>query len=270
MTVDRYAEIHRGFRWDVPAHFNIADACCGRYAADRTASRCTGKTKAARPRAYTYWDLAAAGEPPVQRAGRAGRYARRSRRASSCRSVPRPSSPTSPATRWGRWRCRCRSCSDPTRSNTGCRTAKPSVALVDAASLPNLWPIRDRCAGIEARDRRGRRARVGHDLLGAAARAGIAHFRRVDTPAEDPALLVYTSGTTGPPKGALKPQRCLLGNLPGFSHSHDIFPQAGDMFWSPADWAWTGGLMDALLPTLYHGYRSSATAAASIRRRPSI
>ena len=25
------------------------------------------------------------------------------------------------------------------------------------------------------------------------------------------------------------------------------------MFWSPADWAWTGGLMDALLPTLYFG-----------------
>src|SRR5258706_3396795 len=49
------------------------------------------------------------------------------------------------------------------------------------------------------------------------------------------------------------PQRVLLGNLPGFVHSHDLFPQAGDLFWSPADWAWTGGLMDALLPSLYHG-----------------
>ena len=49
------------------------------------------------------------------------------------------------------------------------------------------------------------------------------------------------------------PQQCLLGNLPGFTHSHDGFPQPGDLFWSPADWAWTGGLMDALLPTLYFG-----------------
>jgi acetyl-CoA synthetase len=49
------------------------------------------------------------------------------------------------------------------------------------------------------------------------------------------------------------PQRVLLGNLPGFSYSHDVFPQSGDLFWSPADWAWTGGLMDALLPTMYHG-----------------
>jgi acetyl-CoA synthetase len=36
-------------------------------------------------------------------------------------------------------------------------------------------------------------------------------------------------------------------------HSHDLFPQTGDSFWSPADWAWTGGLMDALLPSLYFG-----------------
>ncbi len=49
------------------------------------------------------------------------------------------------------------------------------------------------------------------------------------------------------------PHQCLLGNLPGFVHSHDGYPREGDLFWSPADWAWTGGLMDALLPTLYFG-----------------
>jgi acetyl-CoA synthetase len=78
-------------------------------------------------------------------------------------------------------------------------------------------------------------------------------FACVDTAAEDPALLIYTSGTTGPPKGALAPQRALLGNLPGFQHSQDMYPRGGDVFWSPADWAWTGGLMDALLPALYYG-----------------
>jgi acyl-coenzyme A synthetase/AMP-(fatty) acid ligase len=78
-------------------------------------------------------------------------------------------------------------------------------------------------------------------------------FECVDTNAEDPAILIYTSGTTGPPKGSLAAHRSLLGNLPGFQHSQDMFPQAGDVFWSPADWAWTGGLMDVLLPTLYFG-----------------
>ena len=70
--------------------------------------------------------------------------------------------------------------------------------------------------------------------------------------AEDPAYLVYTSGTTGPPKGALAPHRCLIGNLPGFELSHNFFPQQRDLFWTPADWAWTGGLLDALIPSLYY------------------
>jgi len=95
---------------------------------------------------------------------------------------------------------------------------------------------------------------------GSLAARSASEFSAVSTRATDPALLVYTSGTTGPPKGALMPQRALLGNIPGFVHSHDLYPQKGDLFWSPADWAWTGGLMDALLPSLYFatpilGYR---------------
>ena len=78
-------------------------------------------------------------------------------------------------------------------------------------------------------------------------------FEVVDTLAEDPAYLVYTSGTTGPPKGALAPHRCLIGNLTGFEMSHNFFPQKDDLFWTPADWAWTGGLLDALIPSLYYG-----------------
>jgi acetyl-CoA synthetase len=73
------------------------------------------------------------------------------------------------------------------------------------------------------------------------------------TGADDPATLLYTSGTTGRPKGALLPQRALLGNLPGFCLSHEFFPQGADLFWSPADWAWAGGLFDALLPTWFCG-----------------
>lgn len=83
--------------------------------------------------------------------------------------------------------------------------------------------------------------------------AGAPDFRAVDTSVDDPALLIYTSGTTGGPKGALHGHRVLLGHLPGFELSHDFFPQPGDCFWTPADWAWIGGLMDALFPTLHHG-----------------
>ena len=85
-------------------------------------------------------------------------------------------------------------------------------------------------------------------------------FTIVDTLADEAAVLIYTSGTTGPPKGALIPHRALIGNLPGFVCSQNWFGFGGidnqtssAVFWSPADWAWTGGLMDALLPTLYFG-----------------
>jgi len=78
-------------------------------------------------------------------------------------------------------------------------------------------------------------------------------FDTVATQADDPALLIYTSGTTGSPKGAVDAQRCLLGNLPGFELSQNFFPQVGDLFWTPADWAWTGGLLDALLPSWFYG-----------------
>ncbi len=88
------------------------------------------------------------------------------------------------------------------------------------------------------------------------------------TLARDPAVLIYTSGTTGPPKGALIPHQALIGNLTGFICSQNWFGfapngkpvQGGELpsgshavMWSPADWTWTGGLMDALLPSLYFG-----------------
>jgi acetyl-CoA synthetase len=74
-----------------------------------------------------------------------------------------------------------------------------------------------------------------------------------DTSADDPAYLMYTSGTTGNPKGVLHAQRVLLGHLPGVMVPHNLFPQAGDRFWTPADWAWAGGIFDVQLPSLYFG-----------------
>lgn len=78
-------------------------------------------------------------------------------------------------------------------------------------------------------------------------------FDPVETNAEDPSLIIYTSGTTGPPKGALHAHRVLLGHLPGVEMSHNFLPQPGDRFWTPADWAWIGGLYDVLMPALHHG-----------------
>ncbi len=90
------------------------------------------------------------------------------------------------------------------------------------------------------------------DFHAALARASSSFAPRA-TFADDPALMIYTSGTTGQPKGALHAHRVLLGHLPGTELPHDFFPQPGDRFWTPADWAWAGGLLDAMLPSLHHG-----------------
>ncbi len=82
---------------------------------------------------------------------------------------------------------------------------------------------------------------------------GAEFFEMVKTRADDPACLIYTSGTTGPPKGALVAHRAVIGNFTGFEMSQNFFPEDGDVFWTPADWAWTGGLWDALLPALNYG-----------------
>jgi acetyl-CoA synthetase len=78
-------------------------------------------------------------------------------------------------------------------------------------------------------------------------------FTPADTTPDDPALMIFTSGTTGQAKGALHAHRVLLGHMPGVEMPHEFFPQSGDRFWTPADWAWAGGLLDCLLPSLHHG-----------------
>ena len=74
-----------------------------------------------------------------------------------------------------------------------------------------------------------------------------------DTGPDDPAVLIYTSGTTGSPKGALHGHRVLTGHLPGVALSHDHLGQPVDCLWTPADWAWIGGLFDVLMPGLALG-----------------
>lgn len=78
-------------------------------------------------------------------------------------------------------------------------------------------------------------------------------FIPVETTPDDPALMIYTSGTTGNPKGALHGHRVLPGHLPGVQMPHEFMPRPGDLAWTPADWAWAGGLLNMLLPALHFG-----------------
>jgi acetyl-CoA synthetase len=117
--------------------------------------------------------------------------------------------------------------------------AKLAAGRDVAPGLEFVWSIDGAADGAE-------------DFHAVLARAA-SDFTPVATTPDDPALMVYTSGTTGPPKGALHAHRVLLGHLPGIEFPHEFLPQPGDRFWTPADWAWAGGLLNVLLPGLHYG-----------------
>src|SRR5579859_2554890 len=132
------------------------------------------------------------------------------------------------------------------------------VLVTDSDGLDKVLSIRERLPNLT------KIYVVGENALSCALPPGVAAFENtlesasprfvaVSTRADDPALLIYTSGTTGNPKGALHAHRVLLGHLPGMELSHDFLPHPGDLCWTPADWAWIGGLLDVLLPALHHG-----------------
>ncbi len=127
------------------------------------------------------------------------------------------------------------------------------VVVSNAAGIEKLLDVADRLTAspalISIDERSDGRVLEWGKLVDAAS----ADHPRVATSADDPAIIVYTSGTTGNPKGVLYAHRTLLGHLPGVELPHDFFPQPGDRMWTPADWAWAGGLMDVLLPSLFHG-----------------
>ncbi len=249
---DRYEELVRSHRWAVPARFNIARACCGRWAADRNRFALYWEDESGARAAYTFWDiqqqanrlsnaLAALG---VQRGDRV--------------AIILPQRPETAIAymalfQMGAIALPLSHLFGPDALEYRMEHAAASVAIVEPTTLPNLWAIKDRLSELRHVIGVGGARETGVQSWDALLAQASRSFACVDTAADDPALVIYTSGTTGAPKGALEAQRLIIGNLPGFVHSHDFFPQPGDMFWSPADWAWAGGLFDALLPSWYFG-----------------
>ena len=249
---DRYHELHRGWRWDVPERLNIAQVCCGRWAADRSRFALYWEDESGQTAKYTFWDVQ--------------REANRLSNALAALGVRRGDRvalilPQRPETaiaymaifQMGAIALPLSHLFGPDALEYRMAFAGASVAIVEPATIANLWAVKDRLGSLKHVIGVGGARETGVHSYESLVQKANSEFEKTDTSANDPALIIYTSGTTGPPKGALEAHRLMIGNLPGFVYSHDFFPQPGDLFWSPADWAWAGGLMDALLPSWYFG-----------------
>ena len=142
------------------------------------------------------------------------------------------------------------------------RDSGAKAVITDGANAPKFAEFRDRLPDLAAVIVTEPEDDSGKHAFWALLEQASERFSPVETRAEDPALLVYTSGTTGPPKGALHAHRVMFGHYPSIEFTHDFFPQAGDLFWTPADWAWAGGLFDVLLPSWHYGVPVLAHRAA--------
>jgi len=250
--VDRYQELYRNFRWSVPERYNIAQACCGRWAGERSRFALYWEDESGASAAYSFWDIQVAANRLSNALAGLG-VQRGDRVAIVLPQRPETAIAYVAVFQMGAIALPLSHLFGPEALEYRLAHAEAAVALVEPTTIANLWAVKDRVPSLRHVIGVGGAREAGVlDYQGLLAKAS-SSFTSVETSAEDPALIIYTSGTTGPPKGALKPHRVLIGNVPGFVHSHDFFPQPGDMFWSPADWAWTGGLMDALLPSWLFG-----------------
>lgn len=250
---DRYREIYDSFRWEVPAKFNMGVACCGRWARDRHRFALYWEDEDGATSAWTFWDLQRQADRLSNALASLG-IAQGDRVAIVLPQRPETVIAHIACYQMGAIAMPLSILFGPEALEYRLADSEAAAVIVDPASLPNLEAVRERLRllrhVIGVAGARGPGVQPWESLLQNASR----NFTPVETAASEAGLLIYTSGTTGPPKGALMPHQALIGHLPGFSHSHNLFPQQGDMFWSPADWAWAGGLLDALLPTLYYGY----------------
>jgi len=253
LHADRHADLHAGFRWRVPTRFNIAQVCCSRWARDTPqAVAIRWEHEDGRRACFTYAQL-------QREANRLSNALRRMgvQRGDRVAIVMPQRFETAVAHvalyQLGAVAMPLSMLFGPEALEYRFNHSQARVALVDESAIDNVLAVRAAVPGLSTVLAVGGAEGRGDLDWTAALATEHARFTAVKTHANEAAVLIYTSGTTGPPKGALVPHRALIGNLTGFVCSQNWYPQDDAVFWSPADWAWTGGLMDALLPTLYFG-----------------
>jgi acetyl-CoA synthetase len=251
-TADSYELLSRDFRWQVPERYNIGRDVCDRWAARepaRIALTFVGPDNAARD--YSYGDVRAWSNR-LANLLRSLDVVRGDRVAMLLPQAPETAVAHIAAYKLGAIAVPLFALFGPEALQYRLANSGAKAVVTNRDGAAKLSGIRSGLPGLKHVLCIDGAAPDCRDLAAALANQP-AEFEPVDTASDDPALIIYTSGTTGQPKGALHGHRVLLGHLPGVEMSHDLLPQPGDRIWTPADWAWIGGLLDVLMPALHHG-----------------
>ena len=247
-----YEEVYSSFRWKVPKYYNIGVDVCDKWANERYRLALVYEDEVGRVEKYTFWDLMQISNR-LANALKAHGVERGERVGILLPQCPETAVSHLAVYKLGAIAIPLFTLFGPDALEYRLSNSEAKAVVTDGANLEKILEIREKLPQLRLIVVTKGRPEQGVIDFWEAVEKGAPILKPVRTKADDPALIIYTSGTTGPPKGALHAHRVALGHVPGVEFFHNFFPKKDDFYWTPADWAWIGGLIDVLLPSWHHG-----------------
>jgi len=247
-----YEEVYNAFQWKIPTFYNIGVDCCDKWANQRYRLALVYENEKGATEKFTFWDLKGLSNRlanalkafDIQPGDRIG--------------ILLPQCPETALSHLAIYKLGAVAIPlftlfGPEALEYRLKNSGAKAVITDPANMNKILEIRDHLPNFRRLFVTGSPVPEGVVDFWKALKKGSPFLKPVRTQADDPAMIIYTSGTTGPPKGALHAHRVVLGHVPGVEFFHNFFPKKDDFHWTPADWAWIGGLIDVLLPSWHHG-----------------
>jgi len=248
----KYEEVYKSFRWPIPEYYNIGVDICDKWAGERYRLALIYEDEEGKVEKFTFWDLKGLSNR-LANALKAYGVARGDRVGILLPQCPETALSHIAIYKLGAIAIPLFTLFGPDALEYRLSNSEAKAVITDAANIEKILQIKDALPHLKIIIATRAKPQEGVLDYWKSVEKGSPYLDPVKTKADDPALIIYTSGTTGPPKGALHAHRVVLGHVPGVEFFHNFFPLKDDLYWTPADWAWIGGLIDVLFPSWHHG-----------------